>query len=138
MDKIEKKKKILIVDDDPIQLAFAEVIMSIEYDTVSAMSGVKSLELLQKGLVPDLILLDILMPGMDGFDVYNKIRNMDPLRETPIIFLTSVSEQAQVQQALEIGAADYIIKPYNKENLLCRIKNAMQATEFSINKKKNI
>ena len=134
MDDSNVKKKILIVDDDNILLAYAEIILNTEYDVLIATSGKKALEHLDD-FIPDLILLDILMPEMDGFELYSKIRAIDHLQKIPIVFLTAVSESTKVQQALEIGAADYITKPYIKENLLCRIKNAIQIYEFSKSRK---
>ena len=125
MEGTIKKKKILIVDDDEIQLSFSEAILKAEYDIVTAKSGKNALEQLYRGFIPDLILLDILMPEMDGFEAYNRIRAISLLQDIPIIFLTSVSGSTEVQQAWDIGAADYITKPYSKDDLLNRIKNAI-------------
>ena len=137
-DNVSEKKKILIVDDDEIQLMVAEVILDSEYDVKIAKSGEKALEHLYKGLIPNLILLDILMPEMDGFEVYNRIRAISLLQNIPIVFLTSVEEPAKVQQAVEIGAADYIVKPYVKENLLSRISNAIHNYEKRENGKQKL
>ena len=131
MESTVKKKKILIVDDDEIQLSFSEAILKAEYDIVTAKSGKNALEQLYRGFIPDLILLDILMPEMDGFEAYNRIRAISLLQDIPIIFLTSVSGTTEVQQAWDIGAADYITKPYSKENLFSRIKKAMEPQESS-------
>ena len=130
MDNVNEKKKILIVDDDEIQLSFAEIILNDEYKIVTAKSGKKALDHLYHGFVPDLILLDILMPEMDGFEAYNRIRAISLLQDIPIVFLTSVREETKMQEALDIGAADYIMKPYNKENLLSRIKNVIKTFEY--------
>ena len=127
---VDEKKKVLIVDDDDIQLASAEIILRADYNVLSAKSGKLALEHLYNGFVPDLILLDILMPEMDGFEAYNRIRAISLLQDIPVVFLTAVNETDEVQRALDIGAADYITKPYNKENLLCRIKNAIKIYEF--------
>ena len=130
MDNVHEKKKVLIVDDDEIQLASAKIILDSDYNVIPAKSGKKALEHLYHGFVPDLILLDILMPEMDGFEAYNRIRAISLLQDIPVVFLTSVNETDEVQRALDIGAADYITKPYNKENLLCRIKNAIKIYEY--------
>ena len=127
---VTEKKKILIVDDDDIQLASAEIILRTDYNVLSSKSGKQALGHLYNGFVPDLILLDILMPEMDGFEAYNRIRAISLLQDIPVVFLTAVNETDEVQRALDIGAADYITKPYNKENLLCRIKNAIKIYEF--------
>ena len=119
---MDDKKKILVVDDDEILLAGATVILNADYDVMTALSGKKALELLYNGFIPDLILLDVFMPGMAGFDVFNRIKAISLLQDIPIIFLTSLGGIAEAQYALEIGADDYITKPYSKENLLQRIK----------------
>ena len=120
-----EKKKILIVDDDETQLTLAGSILSADYETVAAESGIKALEHLYHGFIPDLILLDILMPEMDGFEVFNKIRAISDLQEIPIVFLTSLSSADNSRQALDIGAADFITKPYSKADLLRRIQSAL-------------
>ena len=129
MDYFNVLNKILLVDDDEAQLSFAEILLSNDYKVITAISGKKALEHLNHGFVPDLILLDILMPEMDGFEVYNRIRAMDRMKNIPVVFLTAVSETSEVQRALEAGAADYIIKPYNKANLLSRVKNTIKIHE---------
>jgi len=129
MENKGEKKKILIVDDDKFQLSYAEVMLNVEFDVITADSGQKALDHLYHGNIPDLILLDILMPEMDGFEAYNRIRAIGLLQDIPIVFLTSVTAETEVQHALQIGAADYIMKPYNKENLLGRIWNAIDVYE---------
>ena len=124
------KKKILVVDDDSFLLSSVEIVLEADYMVTIAKSGNEALEDIDNGLVPDLILLDILMPEMNGFETYNKIRAMSPMQEIPIIFLTSVSNTAEVQQALALGAADYIMKPYTKGDLEGRIQNAIVAYEI--------
>ena len=125
MDDTNKKKKILIVDDDEIQLLIAEAILGSEYEIITAASGKKALEQIYHGNIPDLILLDILMPEMDGFEVFNRIRAISLLQEIPIAFLTSLDGTIVMEQAQKIGATDFIMKPYSREDLLNRIKNAM-------------
>ena len=124
------KKKILVVDDDELMLSSVEIILEADYDVTIANSGNMALEYIYKGLVPDLVLLDILMPEMNGFETYRKMRGADPMQEIPIIFLTSISEKSEVQQALALGAADYIMKPYSKGDLMGRINNAIVSYEF--------
>ena len=119
------EKKILIVDDDEVMLSMVKAILEPDYDARIAKSGKEALELIVGGFLPDLILLDILMPEMDGFDVYNKIRAISLLENIPIVFLSSVTEEQEIQRAMNIGAADYIKKPYKKDDLLARIKKIM-------------
>ena len=126
MDSADNKKKILMVDDDEIQLSVAQAVLKADYDVIAVESGKKALEQLYNGFIPDIILLDILMPEMDGFEVYNRIRAISLLQDIPIAFLTSVGGKDDIQQAQEIGAADYIMKPYSKEDLLFRLKNIIK------------
>ena len=129
------RKNILIVDDDKIQLVNADVILRNDFTLVAAESGIQALDYLSQGLAPDLILLDLLMPEMDGFETYSRIREIKPMKDIPIIFLTSVSDEDKIEQALAMGAADYIVKPYSKKNLLSRIQNTIINYEYMKSKK---
>ena len=123
MADINKLKKILAVDDEEISLSLVKNFLKDEYEVITAKSGIEALEHLDNKLVPDLILLDILMPVMDGWETFNRIRGISSLHDTPIAFLTSVNKPEDIKYAREIGAADYIVKPYNKANQLERIKD---------------
>ncbi|MCL1815044.1 MAG: response regulator [Treponema sp.] len=130
MTHTTKGKKILIVDDDEFHLDFAEIVLKEEYEIFKAKSGSEALTYLCKNnFVPSLILLDILMPNMDGWEVFNRIKAISLLRNVPIIFLTSVTETSQEKRAFEIGAADYITKPYDKDYLRDRIKETIKKYE---------
>jgi CheY-like chemotaxis protein len=118
-------KKILVVDDDEIHLSMAETMLKSHYEVITTKSGKEALEYLFKGAAPDLILLDILMPDLDGWETFNRLKAISFLKEVPIVFLTSVTESAEVQHAQEIGAADYITKPYKKSELLGRIEKVL-------------
>jgi len=118
---MREKKKLLLVDDDDIQLSIAEYMLMSEYEVVTAKSGEEALELLSKGSAPNLILLDILMPAMDGWETYNRIRDMHFFQNTPILFLTALDEAREAKYAQEIGAVDYITKPFGKKDLLERV-----------------
>lgn len=124
------KKRVLVVDDDPIQLALVGAILKSDYDVVAIQSGSRALEHLSANPVPDLVLLDILMPEMDGFEVFEKIRTMESMLYVPVVFLTSVDGAEGARRALEKGAADYITKPYVMENFTNRIRNAIQVYEY--------
>ena len=120
---MEEKKKILFVDDDAIQHAIAENILKDEYKVFKAKSGSEALQYLYSSeFVPNLILLDIMMPDMDGWEVFNRIRGISLLKKVPIAFLTALTESSDEKRAFEIGADDFIKKPYEKEELLKRIK----------------
>jgi CheY-like chemotaxis protein len=122
----DKMKKILVVDDTEVHLLIAENMLKGKYDTTTAKSGKEALALLSKGLAPDMILLDILMPDMDGWETYNKIKSIDNLRDVPIAFLTSVDGEREKMYASRLGAADLISKPCEEKDLLNRIHNILE------------
>lgn len=121
---VNEKKRILMVDDDELQHTIAKNMTKDEYDLCCVKSGTDALDYLYgSNTVPNLILLDVLMPEMDGWEVFNRIRGISLLKNVPIAFLTSLSEEEE--RAFEIGAVDFICKPYDKETLLSRIKKAI-------------
>ena len=130
MEKINEKKKILLVDDDEIQLEIAENMLMSEYEIITAGSGKEALNYLHGGFIPNLILLDLLMPVMDGWETYNKIKEISFSRDIPIVFLTSQQERNTMKNAHGIGAADYILKPYVREDLLSRIEIIIKKSTF--------
>jgi methyl-accepting chemotaxis protein len=116
-----EKKKILIVDDDSIHLEMVNKVLESEYEVSMTTSGKNALGLLYQGLVPQLILLDLIMPDMDGWNTYNRIKALSGLHDTQIAFFTSSSDPKDIKHAKDMGAVDYIKKPYNKDDLLSRI-----------------
>jgi len=121
-----EKKKILMVDDDSIHLEMAEAVLSNEYDISSATSGKEALALFYQGLVPQLILLDLVMPEMDGWNTFSRIKAISGLHDIPIAFFTSSSDPKDIKQACEMGAVDYIKKPYDKDDLIHRIERIIE------------
>ena len=117
MDKNNILKKILVVDDSDVHLLITINILKDKYEVITAKSGQEALKLLTKGLIPSLILLDVLMPEMDGWETYNKIKGISLLRDVPVAFLTSLDGEKEKQYASRLGAADLITKPYTAEYL---------------------
>ena len=115
-----EKPKILMVDDDSIHLEMVKTVLQDEYDISTAESGKEALGLFYQGLVPQLILLDLIMPGMDGWHTYNRIKAISNLHDTPIAFFTSSNDPKDIKHAHEIGAVDFIKKPFNRDELLNR------------------
>lgn len=113
---------ILIVDDDIALLKMGEELLGDSYNISLAKSGEQALRLLRSGFIPNLILLDINMPGMDGYQTLAGLRQFEAAADVPVIFLTGLSEMHAEVRGLEAGAADYITKPFVKEILLARIK----------------
>lgn len=116
------KNSILIVDDDLILLKTAEEILSSIYTVSVAKSGKQAITLLEKGVVPDLILLDIAMPEMDGYATLEKMKSVPNCQSVPVIFLTGFAESDYEVKGLKAGAVDYIVKPFVKEVLLARVE----------------
>lgn len=117
-----EKELILIVDDNPQSIKLlGNILDSKEYATAVAMNGVEALKFLENEL-PDLILLDIMMPEMDGFEVCRSIKKNKNARETPVIFLTAKKEIDDIVMGFEVGGVDYITKPFNSTELLVRVK----------------
>jgi len=121
MPDVNEKRKLLLVDDDEIHLAITGNMLKGEYEIITAKSGKEALGHLLKGVVPDLILLDIVMPNMDGWETYNRIRGISLLRDVPIAFFSSLDGKDEAQQAREMGAADFIPKSCQKEEFLTRV-----------------
>jgi len=116
-----ERQKVLIVDDDDIDLEMVETVLHDVYDVSTAKSGKEALNLFYQGLVPQLILLDLIMPDMDGWNTYNRIKAISSLHDIPIAFFTTSGDPKDIQHAHEIGAVDYIKKPYDKDDLLSRV-----------------
>jgi CheY-like chemotaxis protein len=121
VDAGDEKQKILVVDDDSIHLEMVEAVLSNDYEVSTAKSGKDALGLFYQGLIPNLILLDLIMPDMDGWNTYNRIKAISGLHDIPIAFFTSSNDQKDIKHAHEMGAVDYIKKPYDKDDLLKRI-----------------
>jgi len=116
-----EKKKILMVDDDSIHLEMVNEVLKKDYDITTVSSGKDALGFFYQGLVPHLILLDLIMPDMDGWNTYNRIKAISSLHDTPIAFFTVSDDPEDIKHAHEMGAVDYIKKPYDKDDLLKRI-----------------
>jgi len=124
-----EKKKILLVDDSEVDLVSTKNMLSKEYEVITANSGKEALNHLINKLVPDLLLLDILMPEMDGWETFNKIKGISLLRDVPIAFVTSVTGATEEKKALKMGADDYIKKPYSQNELLERVKTLLEKSK---------
>ncbi len=118
----KNKSKILIVDDvtKNIQLV-ANILQEAGYEIFFALNGQMALELV-KNQTLDLILLDIMMPEMDGFEVCRRIKMLPNIKDIPIIFLTAKTDIEDIKKGFEVGGVDYITKPFNREELLARVK----------------
>ena len=138
---------ILVVDDNPKYLA--DALPMYGYDVTVANDGLEALKIIEQSSQQfDLILLDVMMPNMDGWDTLKAIRNNKKVQFVPVIMITAVSEDQKVVSGLRIGADDYIVKPFILPNLLARIEAVLRRckwqqedkpkNEVSINRDVNI
>lgn len=105
------EKKLLLVDDSPENLQLLYQALKNEYDIYSTTSGSEALRLVES-LQPDLILLDVMMPEVDGFEVCRILKSRETSRDIPVIFLTALTEDANEMKGFEAGGVDYITKPF--------------------------
>ncbi|MGJ0289041.1 diguanylate cyclase [Aliarcobacter cryaerophilus] len=118
-----KKPTILVVDDMTTTLLLIHDLLKDTYEVKIAKSGTKALEILESPNDIDLILLDIEMPEINGYDVCKRIKNNETIKNIPIIFITGRTSQEDEEYGLNLGAIDYITKPFNKAIVKLRIKN---------------
>lgn len=127
--------KILIVDDNPKYLQ--DALPMYGYEVVVATDGVQALKILAKIEVKeqpfDLILLDVMMPNMNGWDTLKAIRNNDKTKHIPVIMITALNEEQKMVSGLKIGADDYIIKPFVLPNLLARVEAVLRRSSWQKN-----
>jgi len=125
MDGIEliKKATVLVVDDTPDNLALMSGLLKDDYKVKIANGGEKALKIAASDSPPDLILLDIMMPGMDGYEVCRRLKRDPKTMNIPVIFLTAKTEAKDEKKGLELGAVDYITKPISPPIVMARVKN---------------
>ncbi len=120
---------ILVVDDNPKYLA--DALPMYGYDVTTAEDGIEALKILtEKEDSFDLILLDVMMPNMDGWDTLKAIRSNKKIKYIPVIMITAVSEDQKIVSGLKIGADDYIVKPFILPNLLARIEAVLRRCKW--------
>jgi DNA-binding response OmpR family regulator len=126
-DSKQKRRKVLVVDDEPRMIHFIR--LNLEHDgfqVTEALSGAEALEVMRDTL-PDLILLDVMMPDLDGFETLQLIREIS---NVPIIMLTAKGEEDDRVRGLELGADDYVTKPFSPRELVSRVRAVLRRTEM--------
>lgn len=126
---MQEKKLILVVDDDRMNLSRAESLLQEQYHTVCVISGEQALKFLTKRH-PDLILLDIEMPGMDGYEVIKRIKEDKDLEKIPVFFLTANTDKETEVRCFEMGAVDFLCKPFEPAVMLTRVNRTLELEDY--------
>jgi putative two-component system response regulator len=125
MNGAEKKHSVLIVDDEAANLSILTHILDPEYSVYTAKDGETALAIAREAM-PDLILLDIVMPDMDGYAVFSALKASDATRDIPVLFITglSISEDQKKRPAMQ--AADYVSKPFSVESITEKVRSNLR------------
>jgi putative two-component system response regulator len=126
MNDNNEKQKILVVDDSPENVRLLVELLKNEYEITVATSGEQALRRVESDTLPDLILLDVIMPGIDGYEVCARLKERESTRTIPIIFLSSLDTEGNEARGLELGAVDYITKPISPSIVRARIRNHLE------------
>jgi DNA-binding response OmpR family regulator len=125
MYRMEDVKKVLVVDDDPYILMSLEFLMKKNgYDVMVARNGVEALETVEKQM-PDVVLLDIMMPDVDGYEICKHIKKSAKLKHTKVVFMSAKTKEADLQKGYDLGASLYITKPFSTRELVKQVKELM-------------
>ncbi len=126
MSNDSSKQTILIVDDTPINIDILRGLLSPHYRIKAAIDGETALRIARADPPPDLVLLDIMMPGMDGYQVCNHLKSDSTTAHIPIVFITAKGEESDERKGLEMGAVDYIVKPFSPPIVAARVRNHLR------------
>jgi adenylate cyclase len=120
--------RILVVDDTPDNLFLMNGLLEDRYQVIQAASGKEALKVIMSKRPPDMVLLDIMMPDMDGYEVLRRIRQHTPTANVPVIFLTALASQQDERLGMDLGAVDYLTKPVDPELVVQRVEAHVRAT----------
>lgn len=129
--------KLLVVDDDAVNRTLLQRMFANEFSVVCAANGLEALEVLEQETV-DIVLLDLMMPGMDGFEVLSRIRQTPALNDLPVIIISAKSDNSDVVHGLELGAHDYIAKPIHIDIVRARVQTQLMLKRLADEHKKTI
>jgi putative two-component system response regulator len=125
-----ERSNVLIVDDAPENIHYLMKILQDDYAVTAATSGQKALRMAVAEPVPDVILLDIMMPEMDGFEVCRRLKADTRTAGIPVIFVTAMSDEVNEQQGLDLGAVDYVTKPFRPGLVKSRVRNHLELKRY--------
>ena len=128
---LDKTPVVLVVDDNQQNLELLQAYLEdIDCETIPAHDGPETLEIISRG-APDLILLDVMMPKMSGFEVCKRIKNDPKTSDIPVIMVTALNEFGDIERGIDSGTDDFISKPVNKLELLTRVKTMLKLKHLS-------
>ena len=125
----ERKQKVMIVDDTPMNLELLKIALASEYDTTVITNGSEALDIAAE-TPPDIILLDIAMPGMNGYEVLSKLRENEKTKDIPVVFLTAMQDAESEEYGLKLGAIDFIKKPFSIPIVKTKLKNHLDLKKY--------
>ena len=123
------KKKILIIDDEKMNIMALAFFLKHKYEILVATDGQAGFESAEKHM-PDIILLDVIMPGLSGFDVISKLKESEKTKDIPVIFISGMGEEGDDEKGLSFGAVDFITKPFTKCMVQIRIDTQLKLVEY--------
>ena len=123
---MENNKKILVVDDTVANIEILLELLGDNYDVLVSLDGETAIEIV-KSDKPDLIILDIVMPEMNGFEVCTILKQENQTKEIPIIFITAKTDEDSIEKAYDVGGIDYATKPFKPEELLSKVKKQLHS-----------
>jgi two-component system sensor histidine kinase/response regulator len=129
-ERIQERPTILVVDDTPDNLNLLSHLFKEEYRVRIAHNGEKALSICQSDTPPDLVLLDVMMPGMDGFEVAASMRGHPSSEQIPVIFVTALTDETSRVKGMELGAVDFVTKPIDPDALRLKVRNFMRYVEL--------
>lgn len=122
------KKKIFVIDDELSIRMLLENYLGKKYEVVTKSDGQEGIKYLEEGNIPDLIVADIQMPNLDGYELLKQVRASGFFKDIPMIMLSGIESSQERVKCLRMGADDYIVKPFNPEELSLRIDNLISRT----------
>lgn len=117
---------ILIIEDDPVMVAFLDEYLSTDFTTNKMTDAAAALEFLKGDSLPALVILDLFMPGMDGFSFLESVRSNADLNRLPVLVLSGSEKSEDRVRAFELGADDFVVKPFNPLELTARVRNLVR------------
>ena len=130
MTEADKKQTILVVDDMPANIDILVGLLSDKYRVKAARNGRKALEIARSATPPDLILMDVVMPEMDGYEACRRLKSESDTAAIPVIFVTTLADDEDEEKGLRMGAVDYITKPFRSAIVMARVENHLKLKSY--------